>query len=45
MGRMLPTKTAILFELQFVGSIPLVLGGRIVALLALGAGKSHDIAH
>jgi hypothetical protein len=45
MDRMLPTKTAILFKLQFVRSIPFVLGRRIVALLTLSAGKSHDVAH
>ena len=45
MDRMLSTKTAILFELQLVRSIPFVLGRRIVALLALSAGKSHDVAH
>jgi hypothetical protein len=42
---MLATKTAVLLELQLVWSVPLVLCRRVVALLALSAGKSHDIAH
>jgi hypothetical protein len=45
MNRVLAAKTAILFKLQFVRSILFILGGRVVALLALSAGKSHDIAH
>lgn len=45
MDRVLPTKTTVLLELQFVGSVSLVLCRRVVALLALSAGKSHDIAH
>jgi hypothetical protein len=43
--RVLAAETAILLELQLVGSILLVLGRRVVALLALGAGKSHYVAH
>ena len=45
MDRMLAAETAILFELQLVRSILFVLGRRVVALLALGAGKSHYVAH
>jgi hypothetical protein len=45
MDRMLPTETAILLELQFVRSVSLVLGRRVVALFTLGAAKSHDITH
>jgi len=45
MNRVLPTKAAILLELQFVGSISLVLGRGVITLLALSAAKGHDIAH
>ena len=45
MQSVLAAETAILFKLQLVRSILLVLCCRVVALLALGAGKSHDIAH
>jgi hypothetical protein len=43
--RMLPVKTAVLAELQFVRGILLVLGRRVIASLALSAGKGHDVAH
>ena len=42
---MLLTKTAVFAELQLVRCVLLVLGRRIVALLALGASQRHDIAH
>ena len=45
MDRVLPAETAILLELQFVGSILLVLGRRVVALFTLSTTKSHDITH
>ena len=45
MDRVLAAETTIFLELQLVRSIPLVLGRRVVALLALGAGKSHYVAH
>ena len=45
MDRVLPAETAVLPELQLVRSVLLVLGCRVVALLALGAGKSHYVAH
>ena len=45
MDRVLAAEAAILLELQLVRSIPLVLGRSVVALLALGAGKSHYVAH
>jgi hypothetical protein len=38
-------KAAVLFELKLLRSIFLVLGCRIVPLLALGAGKSNDVSH
>jgi hypothetical protein len=45
MDRVLAAEAAILLELQLVRSILLVLGRSVVALLALGAGKSHYVAH
>ena len=45
MDRVLPAETAVLFKLQFIRSILLVFSRRVVALLTLGASKSHDIAH
>ena len=45
MDRVLPAETAVLFKLQLVRSVLLVLGRCVVALLALGTSKSHDIAH
>jgi hypothetical protein len=45
MDRVLPTETAILLELQFVWCVSFVLGRGVIALLALGAAKGHDIAH
>ena len=45
MRRVLLAEAAILAELQFFWSVLLVLGSRIVPLLALGAGEGHDITH
>ena len=45
MDRVLPPETAVLLELQLVGSILLVLGRRVVALFAISTTKSHDITH
>ena len=45
MDRVLPAKTTVLLELQLIGSILFVLGGRVVALFTLCATKSHDITH
>jgi len=42
---MLPAKTAILAEFQFIRGIPLVLSRRIITLLALSASQSDDITH
>jgi hypothetical protein len=39
------TEAAKLLELQLLRGILLVLGGRIIALLALGAGKRDDVSH
>ena len=43
--RVLLAEAAVLAEVQLVRRILLVLGRRVVALLALGAGEGHDIAH
>ena len=45
MDRVLPAETAVLLELQLVGSILLVLGRRVVALLTVSTTKGHDITH
>ena len=45
MDRVLPAETAILLKLQLVGSILLILGRRVVALLTLCTTKSYDITH
>ena len=45
MGRMLPTKRTILVELQLIGSISLVFGGRIVTTLAFAASQSNYVSH
>jgi hypothetical protein len=42
---MSPAETAVLFELQLLGSSLLVLGRRVVSLLALGTGKRNYVAH
>jgi hypothetical protein len=39
------TEAAKLLELQLLRGILLVFGGRIIALLALGAGKRDDVSH
>ena len=41
---MLAAETAVLAELQFLGSGLLVLGGGIVTLLALGAAQGNDVS-
>jgi len=38
-------EAAKLLELQLLRGVFLVLGGRIIALLALGAGKRDDVSH
>jgi hypothetical protein len=38
-------EAAELFELQLLRRIFLVLGGRIIALFALGARKRDDVSH
>ena len=40
-----PAEAAVLLELQFLRRVFLVLGGGIVSLLALGAGKGDDVSH
>jgi hypothetical protein len=40
-----PAEAAKLLELQLLRGVLFVLGGRIIALLALGAGKRDDISH
>ena len=37
MGSMLPTKRTIFIELQLIGSISLIFGGRIITTLAFAA--------
>ena len=43
--RMLSAETAVLAEFQLVRRIFLVLGSRVIALLALGASQSYDVPH
>jgi hypothetical protein len=38
-------EAAVLLELQLLRRVLLVLGGGIVALLTLGAGKGDDVSH
>jgi hypothetical protein len=45
MPGMLPAETAVFAELQLVRSSLLVLGGGVIALLALGASQSNDVPH
>ena len=45
MRRVNTAEAAVLLELQLLRRAFLVLGGRIVSLLALGAGKGDDISH
>jgi hypothetical protein len=42
---MLLTKAAVLAELELLRSRLLVLGGGVVALLALGTGKRNNVSH
>ena len=45
MGSMLPTKRTILVELQLIGSISLIFGGRIITTLAFTASQSDYVSH
>ena len=45
MGCVQPTKAAELLEFEFLRGTLLVLRGRIVSLLARGAGERDDVAH
>jgi hypothetical protein len=45
MRRVLLAEAAILAELQLVGSVLFVFGGRVIALLALGASQGNDVPH
>jgi hypothetical protein len=38
-------EAAVLLELQLLRCVLLVLGGRIISLLALGTGKRDDVSH
>jgi len=38
-------KATVLLELQLLRRVFLVLGGRIISLLALGAGKRDYVSH
>jgi hypothetical protein len=42
---MLTAKTTILAELKLFRLGPLVFGGCVVSLFALGAGKRNDVSH
>ena len=44
-GCMLLTKAAVLAELELLRSRLLVLGGGVVALLALDTGKRNNVSH
>jgi hypothetical protein len=41
----LAAETAVLAELKLFGLGLFVLGGGVVTLLALGAGKGHNVSH
>lgn len=45
MSRVLAAELAELFKLELVGRFLLILGGRIVLTLALGAIEAHDDSH
>ena len=45
MDRVLAAEAAILLEFQLVRSVLLVLRRCVIALLTLGAGKGHYVAH
>ena len=45
MDRMGTAKPAVFLELKLLRRVLLILGGRIVSLLALGAGKRNDVSH
>jgi hypothetical protein len=45
MRSMLATKAAVLAELELFRSCLFVFGGRVISLLALGAGEGDDISH
>jgi len=40
-----PAEAAIFLEFELLGSSPLVLGRRIISLLALGTCKCDDVSH
>jgi hypothetical protein len=44
-GGVLPAETAVLAELQLIGSIFFVLGRRVIPLLAFGASQGNDVPH
>jgi len=45
MGSVLPAKWTIFVELQLIGGISLIFGGRIITTLAFPASKSDDVSH
>jgi hypothetical protein len=45
MRSVLAAKTAVLLELKLFRSGLLVLGSRVISLLALCAGKGDDVSH
>jgi hypothetical protein len=45
MRGMLPTKPAVLAELQLVRRVLLILGGRVIAPLALGTSQGDNVPH
>jgi hypothetical protein len=40
-----PAEAAVLLEFKLLGSGPLILGRRIISLLALGTCKCDDVSH
>jgi ABC-type proline/glycine betaine transport system permease subunit len=40
-----PTKWAILLKSQFVWSLPFILGGRIIPVLATFTGQGNNVTH
>ena len=45
MGGMRPAEAAVLLEFEFLRSSLLIFRGRIITLLARGAGERDDVAH
>jgi len=40
-----PAKRTVFIKLQFIWSIPLIFGGRIITTLTRGACKSDNVSH